>query len=111
MATDKKALRTEYANRTVTGGVFAVKNTETGKMLVDATADMQGSRNRFAFMKKTGSCYHLKLQKEWSGNPPFAFEVLEEIEKGETQTDAEFKADLSALKDLWLEKLAGVELY
>jgi hypothetical protein len=53
----------------------------------------------------------MKFQKEWSGNPPFAFEVLEEIEKGETQTDIEFQADLSALKELWLEKLADTELY
>jgi hypothetical protein len=108
---DKKALRAEYANRKVVGGIFAVKNTNTGKMLVDTTTDMKGSMNRFEFMKKTGSCYHMKLQKEWTNNPPFAFEILEEIEKSENQTDGEFKTDLSTLKELWLEKLVDCVLY
>ena len=38
-------------------------------------------------------------------------EVLEELQKGDLQTDAEFKDDLVLLKSIWLDKLAGQDLY
>jgi hypothetical protein len=96
----------------VKGGVFAVRNTASGKLLLEHTADIQGSANRFEFMKKTGSCYNLKLQKDWdAGAPAFEFEILEELEKGSEQTDSEFRADLATLRELWLDKLSGSELY
>jgi hypothetical protein len=107
----KKRLLSAYRERKVVGGVFAIRNTDHGKRLIDSTVDLHGSRNRFDFMKKTGSCYHLKLRGEWSGNPPFVFEVLEELEKGETQTDSEFAEDVKALRELWLEKLRDERFY
>jgi hypothetical protein len=109
----KKELQAEYKERKIIGGVFAVKNTLTGKMLLDSSADMRGSINRFEFSKKTGSCMSMKLQKDWKPTdaPPFIIEVLEELEKGNNQTDAEFKSDLLTLKEIWLEKLADSDLY
>jgi len=109
----KKEMISEYKGRAVTGGAYAVRNTGSGKLFVDVTADLQGSRNRFDFSKQTGTCVYLKLQNDWKaqGGEVFAFEVLEELQKGETQSAAEFKADLDALKDLWLEKLADKEMY
>lgn len=110
----KKALRAAYRERAVKGGIYAIRHTASGRLLVEQTADMQGSANRFEFMKSTGACFSLKLQKDWeagAGAAAFAFEVLEELDKGAAQTDAEFRADLSALKELWLDKLSGAELY
>jgi hypothetical protein len=107
----RKELLSAYRERKVIGGVFAIRNTNHGKRLIDSTSDMQGSRNRFDFMKRTGSCYHLKLRGEWSDNPPFVFEILEELEKGETQTDAEFAEDLKILRGLWLDKLRDERFY
>jgi hypothetical protein len=111
-ARTKKELQAAYKERKIVGGVFAIKNTVSGKVLVESSADMQGSANRFEFMKKTGTCYNLKLQKDWIPDaPPFRFEALEELEKPPAQNDTEFKADLQALKELWLEKLADADLY
>jgi hypothetical protein len=108
----KKELQAAYKERKIIGGIFAIKNTVSGKALIESSADMQGSINRFEFMKKSGSCYNPKLQKDWFPDaPPFRFEALEELEKPPEQTDAAFKADLSALKELWLEKLAAADLY
>jgi hypothetical protein len=107
----RKELASAYRERKVVGGVFAIRNTEHGKRLLNVTGDVQGSHNRFDFMKNTGLCYHHKLQSEWSDNPPFVFEVLEELEKGEFQTDSEFKADLETLRELWVDKLRGAEFY
>jgi hypothetical protein len=108
----KKALQAAYRERAVKGGIYAIRNTDSGRLLVEQTADMQGSANRFEFMKSTGACFSLKLQKDWKpGAATFAFEILEELDKGADQTDAEFRADLAALKELWLDKLSGAELY
>ncbi|MDR0434936.1 MAG: GIY-YIG nuclease family protein [Gracilibacteraceae bacterium] len=107
----RKELLSAYRERKVIGGVFAIRNTNNGKRLLDSTGDMQGSRNRFDFMKKTGACYHHKLLDEWSDNPPFVFEVLEELEKGEAQTDPEFTGDLKTLRELWLEKMQDNDFY
>ena len=113
MPKTKKELKAEYREQKITGGIICVKNTQNGRLLIESTPDIQGSVNRFEFAKKTGSCVSMKLQKDWipANAPPFVIEVLEELEKGPAQTDAEFKADLLALKEMWLEKLDGSDFY
>ena len=113
MSDKKKALKAQYKERKVIGGVFVIRNTITGKLLLDAATDLQGSKNRFAFARQTGNCVDMKLQSDWKqqGANAFAFEILEELEKSETQTDAEFSADIKLLKEIWTEKLADKDLY
>ncbi len=55
----------------------------------------------------------MKLQSDWykQGAKAFVLEVLEELEKNEAQTNAEFAADIKCLKELWAEKLSDKELY
>ena len=109
----KKELQEQYRERKVTGGVYVIVNTQENKMLLDVTTDFQGSKNRFDFSKKTGSCVYLKLQSDWTkyGGDAFAYEVLEELDKGENQSMEEFKADIDLLKEMWLEKLTDKNLY
>ncbi|MCL2152758.1 MAG: GIY-YIG nuclease family protein [Oscillospiraceae bacterium] len=106
---DRKDLVNQYKNRTQIGGVFAVKNTVLNKWYVDCAADLAATRNRFSFM---GDSF-LKIAKDYNGQKGegFEFEVLEELHKGETQSDEEFHDDLALLKSLWLEKLDGQDLY
>ena len=106
--TDKKELINQYKNRTQTGGVFAIKNMRLGKWYIDAAADLKAAKNRFTF-----GAIHLKLEQDYAAQngEGFVFEVLEELPKGEGQTDKEFKDDLTVLKSLWLEKLTGQDLY
>jgi hypothetical protein len=109
----KKELQSQYKEREIVGGVFLIRNTANQKLLLDSSMDLQGSKNRFEFSRNTGSCVYLKLQKDWSeqGSSQFVFETLEELRKGETQTPAEFKADVALLKEMWQEKLSTQELY
>ena len=109
----KKDIMAQYKEREIIGGICAIKNTMNDRILVEATVDLQGSKNRFEFSRKTGSCVHMKLQSDWTkqGSGQFVFEVLEELKKGETQTAAEFRADLEVLKEMWLDKLSDRQLY
>jgi len=109
----KKELKAQYKEREIIGGVYAIKNTLNSKMLLDSATDLQGSKNRFNFSQKTGSCVYMKLQSDWNkqSGEQFVFEVLEELKKGETQTLEEFKADIDFLKEMWLDKLSDRDLY
>ena len=109
----KKELIASYKEREVIGGVYAIKNTENHRMLLGAAVNIQSIQNRFEFSQKTGSCVDLKLQNDWNtfGSKAFAFEVLEELKKGETQTADAFKSDIEVLKEMWLDKLSDQDLY
>ena len=101
-----------YKEREIIGGVFAIRNTLNNKLLLDAAVNLKGSQNRFEFSRKHGSCIYMKLQKDWGKQGGhFVFEVLEELKKGETQTDEEFKEDIAVLKEIWLTKLSEKDLY
>ena len=111
---DKKELKTAYKERHIMGGVYAIQNKENGKMLVCTASDLSGIKNRFEFFQKFGgSALHGKLQKDIKqfGKNAFIFKTLEELKKKDTQTSAEFRADLETLKDIWLEKLDADILY
>ena len=109
----KKELLAQYKEREAIGGVYIIRNTRNNKLLLDASADIKIVRNRFEFARQTGSCVNMKLQKDWAehGSASFALEVLEELRKGETQTDKEFKADIELLKEIWSEKLKNEDMY
>ena len=109
----KKKLTAMYKEREIVGGVYVIKNTLNNKLLVEGATDLNSSRNRFEFAQKTGSCVYVKLQDDWAKQEhgQFVFEVLEEIKKGENQTNAGFKEDIELLRDMWLEKLSDENLY
>lgn len=107
--TDKRKLREQYNARKITGGVFVIKNSKTGKMLLQWAADLQGSRNRFEFSKKTGSCVNLILQREWNiyGADAFDFEILNQLDMKDEQTQNEFTEEIKLLETMWRERLEG----
>lgn len=109
----KNELKAQYKERERIGGVYMIKNTLTGRILLRADTDLQGSKNRFEFSQKTGSCVDRMLQSDWNkeGGRIFVLEVLEELKKVETQTAEEFETDINFLKDIWLDKLSGSDFY
>jgi hypothetical protein len=110
---DRKKLINTYKSRRVTGGICAVRNTVNGKTLLIDTQDVAGWRNRFEFSRQIGSPASMLIQSDWQrfGKDSFVFEVLEELEKTENQTQKEFAEDLKVLKDIWTEKFPHDLLY
>jgi len=109
----KKELQAQYKEREVIGGVYVIRNTLHNKLLLDAAVDLHGSKSRFDFAIKTGSCIHPKLQNDWLAQKgrQFEFEILDELKKGDIQTNKEFKADIDLMKEMWLEKLSAENFY
>lgn len=89
---NKKELIARYKARPVTGGVFKIRNTQNGRYLLASGIDIKGDRNRFNFSVATGSCVHMKLQKDWNTFGPKAF-----------------AEDLKMLEQMWRERLDGDE--
>lgn len=108
---NKKEIIKRYKERTVTGGVFKITNTQNGKYLLSSDIDLKSSRNRFDFSVSTGSCVHMKLQKDWDifGAKSFIFEVLDELEKEPEQGIKAFTEDLKLLEEMWRNRLNGNE--
>ena len=109
----RKNLREQYKERTVVGGVFAIKNSANGRLYIDSTANLDGAKNRFDFMRHTGISFHFRLQEDWSryGVDAFYFLILDELVKKTDQSDKEFLADLKGLKELRLQDYTDDLLY
>ena len=109
----KKELAAEYRQRKKTGCVFSVTNRANGKVLVLCDMDLKGSRNRFDFMRQTGSCYHMRLQEDWRrfGADSFEYALLDGLEQKETQTPAEFKEELETLRGLREQQVPAEKRY
>ncbi|WP_274364360.1 GIY-YIG nuclease family protein [Paenibacillus thermotolerans] len=108
----KKELATAYKSTFRPMGVFQIRNTESGKIYVDCTMDLDGARNRFAFSKQMNMITYSELQSDWKkyGGSSFVFEELDRIKpREETMNDVselkEYRDEVEALLGLWLEKL------
>ena len=110
---NKKEIIAAYKERKVIGGVYAIKNTVNGKVLLLSANNLQGCKNRFEFAQSTGGCVSFQLKEDWNkyGGKAFVFEQLEEIEKKPEQTQKEFDEDIKLLHQIWIEKLSNAEMY
>lgn len=103
----KKALKAQYKNRAVIGGAFLIRCDAAGEAWLRCSTDFRGDQNRFSFSVSTDMCPEPCMANAWKrhGAAAFSFEVLETLEKKETQTDREFSDDIAVLRGLWAEKL------
>ena len=102
----RKELNKEYLERVKPAGIFQVKNTANGKVLLGSSLNLEGPLNRHRFMLKIGSHTNKALQKDWDefGPDKFVFEILEEV-KRKDDPNFNFKDELTLLEMIWLEKL------
>ena len=102
----RKEMKNQYKNSKQIGGVYRIRCDQAGESWIRASANLQRAKNRFAFQCTTNLCPEAAMSSAWKryGAVGFTFEILEEIEKKETQTPREFSEDVSALLELWNEK-------
>jgi len=104
---DKKALTRQYKETRRPMGVYQVRNTVNGKVLIGVSVDLPAMLNRQQAQLRMGGHPNRELQKEWAefGPEAFEFEILDTLTPPEgAQYDP--KDDLRALEQLWLDKLS-----
>ena len=102
----KKALINAYKEQKTEGGVYAIINRQTGERRVFGAVNLEGAKNLFSFMQRTGNCSILELRREWERYGPGAFtlEVLATLERKEEESAKDFKEEIAALTALWQEQ-------
>ena len=102
----REELKREYKERPKTAGVFQIKNTANGKVLLGSSLNLAGPLNAHRFMLGSGHHQNKTLQQEWNdyGADQFVFEILEEVK---VTPDPNFNLDdeLTLLEEIWIEKL------
>jgi group I intron endonuclease len=102
----KQDIKREYKERKKPAGVFQVKNTANGKILLGSSLNLEGPLNAHKFMLTIGKHRNEVLQKEWDeyGGDKFVFEILEEV-KVKDDPNFNLEDELTLLEQIWIEKL------
>ena len=102
----KKELKDEYKQKVFPMGVFQVKCTVNGRLLIDNSVDMESKWNRHKMELKFGNHRNKDLQNDWIqyGEGKFEFEVLSELKKSEEE-NVNYNKELKTLQDMIFEEL------
>jgi hypothetical protein len=99
-------LRRAYKETPRQAGIFQIKNTQNGKILLGSSTNLHGPLNKHRFNLSIGSHDNPLLQKDWNqfGAGAFTFDILEIVKPSD---DPLFDLDdeLTLLEQIWLEKL------
>ncbi len=100
-------------SRVQTGCIYVIRNIKNGKIFLNAAPDLFAIKNRFMSGKQFGGSFHPKMNTDWAlfGSDAFEMEIVEFMQKNETQTPEQFMDDLQLLKKMWLEKYDPSMLY
>jgi hypothetical protein len=104
---DKKALIREYKESRRPMGVYQLRNTANGKLLIGVSVDLPSILNRHRAALRMGAHTNRELQKDWKefGPEAFEFEILDTLTPP-GRPDYDPSGDLRALEELWLDKLS-----
>ena len=94
-------------------GVFRIVNRVTGRMLLGASENLRGMKNRLEFAVSTGSVSaldgRLVAEAKQHGIESFEFETLDVLDRPE---DSESLGDdLAALQEMWRDRLSDQLMY
>lgn len=106
MNKSRREVSREYRERRKPAGIFQVKNTVNGKVLLGSSLNLEGPLNSHKFMLTIGRHKNEALQLEWNeyGAGAFVFEILEVV-KVRDDPDFNLGDELTLLEEIWLEKL------
>lgn len=102
----KNDLKREYQARDKQAGVFQIKNTANGKVMLGSSLNLDGPLNLHKFTLTMGKHRNRVLQQEWNtyGSDAFVFEILEVVK---VTDDPYFNVadELTLLEQIWIEQL------
>jgi biotin operon repressor len=99
-----KDIKARYKQTPREAGVYQIRNTTTGRIMLGSSLNLHGPWNRHRFALSTGVHPNKELQKDWNayGAGAFAFEILETVKE---DPDVNTSVALEALEQAWSAKL------
>ena len=111
----RRELRDTYDQRPRAAGVYALRNSVTGRTFIASSADLTSVRNRFDFAQATNSVGALDTRvaadARTFGVASFEFEILDQLTVEPNVSADQLADDLTELEALWRSKLADTDLY
>ena len=108
-------LRAAYEERPREAGVYSLRNRVTGRTLIASSVDLAAVRNRLNFGQSTNSTgvldRRLVADAQRHGMDSFELDVLDVLEFDPAADPKQVAADLTALEQLWREKLGDHPQY
>lgn len=103
----RRVLTRHYKDSVRPAGVFAVRNTASGRVYVAASLDVEGAMNRARFELGLRSHRNKALQADWlaHGAAHFTFEVIDRVKEREDDPAFDRGEELGKLLALWQEEL------
>jgi hypothetical protein len=107
--TERRARIRDYKDAFPPMGIYAVRNTVTGRVWLGASTNVEGMLNRIRFQLKLGGHRDASLAADWKKHGPeaFSFEVLDRV-KQRADPDFDYAAELQTMLQLWRAELAEV---
>jgi hypothetical protein len=104
---NRRELRRAYKESRRPMGVYQVRNTRDGRLLVARSVDLPSALNRERAALRFGAHANAALQRDWHALGPdaFAFEVLDTLTPPEGNAAYDPADDLRVLEAMWLERL------
>ena len=104
--TDKKQLKRDYQQTPRPMGVFLIRNNLNDKVFLGSSLNLPGIINRHRSTLALGAHANKALQADWNelGSNNFAFEIVDELSP-RAGTEIDYRQELTALEDLWLDRL------
>lgn len=102
----RQELKRAYQERPRPAGIFQIKNTISGKVLLGSSLNLDGALNRHRFMLSIGGHPNKALQQDWDQFGADAF-VCEVLELAKVTEDPHFNLsdELTLLEQIWIEQL------
>ena len=99
-------LRRAYKKTPRQAGIFQIKNSKTGKILLGSSTNLHGPLNKHRFILSIGRHDNAALQNDWNqfGPDAFSFEILEIVKPSDDPSFC-LEDELTLLEQIWLEKL------
>lgn len=103
---NRKELVNEYKQTVQPMGIYQIRNTENGKLLVGSAPNLPGRINRHKFQLEYGSHPNKELQRDFTASEgkSFVFEIVDYLEP-KAEPGYDYTDDLKLLEQIWLEKL------
>lgn len=101
-----KQLREEYKQKKFRIGVFQIRNTANGKILVGSSTNLDAIWNRIRTELKFNGHRNEALQADWNSfsEDAFVFEVVSEIEEKEGE-NLDYAKEAKKLEEMFIEEL------